>query len=76
MSAVGKVVELDAEGLDVLAENARYPGLVAITITCTLSQSRAWAGLFGENVRAEQLIAAEPEAPEPSAQPQLPGVEP
>jgi hypothetical protein len=74
VSAVGKVVELDAEGLDLLAENAKYPGLVAITLTCTLSQSREWAGLFGENVRAEQLLAvAEPEAPD---QAHLPGVEP
>lgn len=76
MSAVGKVVELDAAGLDLLAENPKYPGLVSITLTCTLSQSREWAGLFGETVRAEQLVGAAPEATEPGPQGQLPGVVP
>lgn len=60
MSAVGKVMELDAAGLDVLDDGVKYPGLVTVTLTCTLSQSREWAALFGETVRAEQMIAAAP----------------
>lgn len=76
MSAVGRVVELDAAGLDLLAENQRYPGFVTITLTCSLSQSRAWAALFGETVQVEQVLGATPEATEPGPQGQLPGVEP
>lgn len=75
MSATGKVMALDAEGLDLLNESARYPGLVVIEITCTLQQSREWAKLFGQRVTAELAPIEPPAAEEPSAQASLPGVE-
>ena len=68
MSAIGKVMTLDAEHL--LDDPATNPhaGLVLITITCTLEQSRAWGELWGRDVQALPFIPpAEPTTP-PSGQ--------
>jgi len=51
MSAVGKVYELDGD-------HPKYPGKAVVTLVCSLEEGRAWAALFGETVRAEQLAVA------------------
>lgn len=71
MSAIGKVVTLDAEHLldDPLVNP--HAGLVLVTLTCTIEQSRAWAQLWGREVQALPLTPpAEPTEP-PSGQASL-----
>jgi hypothetical protein len=53
MSAIGKVIELDASGL--FDETHPRAGLVTVIITCTHEQALAWGELWGRDVQALPL---------------------
>jgi hypothetical protein len=59
MTAIGKVIELDASGL--FDERHARAGFVTVIITCTHEQAEAWGLLWGRHVQAVPFIPpAEP----------------